>query len=292
MAQSTATPTYRQGPSLLIILSRVLSYAFLGLTVVLVAAPFLWMLSTSLKPNLAAVYQFPPQWIPSPPRFENYADAWRAAPFARYLANSLFVATTVMVFQLVNGSLAAYVFARLNIPFRDTIFLLFLAVLMIPSQVTVVPIYIIMTRLGWLDTYYALIVPFAATAFGTFLIRQSFLQVPSDLVDAAIIDGAGHFGILRNVMLPLSRPALITFALLSFNWRWNDYFWPLIMTNSTMMRTLPVGIVAMRAGAEGGTNWHILMAGTVIVLLPILALFIIAQRYFVQGIAHSGLKGV
>jgi ABC-type glycerol-3-phosphate transport system permease component len=149
-----------------------------------------------------------------------------------------------------------------------------------------------MSRLNWLDSYYALIVPFAASAFGTFLIRQSFLQVPSDLVDAAIMDGASHLGILRNVMLPLSQPALLTFALLSFNGRWNDYFWPLTMTNSTVMRTLPVGIVAMRAGAEGGTNWHILMAGTVIVLLPILVLFMLAQRYFVAGIAYSGLKGV
>jgi ABC-type glycerol-3-phosphate transport system permease component len=257
----------------------------------LVALPFLWMLSTSLKPDLRAIYQFPPEWIPREPAWGNYLRAWRAAPFGRYMLNSTIVAVGVMVLQVVNGCLAAYVFSRIRFPGREVLFLLFLAVLMIPTQVTVVPNYIILSRLGWLDTYWALIIPFAATAFGTFLIRQSFLSIPQDLVDAALIDGASHLTILRHIMIPLSKPMIITFALLSFNWRWNDYFWVLIMTNSDTMRTLPVGIVAMRGGAEGGSNWHIIMAATIIVLLPILLLFILAQRYFIEGIARTGLKG-
>jgi sn-glycerol 3-phosphate transport system permease protein len=257
----------------------------------LVALPFLWMLSTSLKPDLRAVYQFPPEWIPREPAWDNYLRAWRAAPFGRYMLNSTIVAVGVMVLQVVNGCLAAYVFSRIRFPGRELLFLLFLAVLMIPTQVTVVPNYIILSRLGWLDTYWALIIPFAATAFGTFLIRQSFLGIPQDLVDAALIDGASHLTILRHIMIPLSKPMIITFALLSFNWRWNDYFWVLIMTNSDRMRTLPVGIVAMRGGAEGGSNWHIIMAATIIVLLPILLLFIFAQRYFIEGIARTGIKG-
>jgi ABC-type glycerol-3-phosphate transport system permease component len=257
----------------------------------LVALPFLWMLSTSLKPDLRAVYQFPPEWIPREPAWDNYLRAWRAAPFGRYMLNSAIVAVGVMVLQVVNGCLAAYVFSRIRFPGREVLFLLFLAVLMIPTQVTVVPNYIILSRLGWLDTYWALIIPFAATAFGTFLIRQSFLGIPQDLVDAALIDGASHLTILRHIMIPLSKPMIITFALLSFNWRWNDYFWVLIMTNSDTMRTLPVGIVAMRGGAEGGSNWHIIMAATIIVLLPILLLFIVAQRYFIEGIARTGIKG-
>ena len=261
------------------------------LAAIIVAMPFLWMLSTSLKPDLRAVYQFPPDWIPAEPAWGNYLRAWRSAPFGRYLLNSTVVATSVMVFQVVNGCLAAYAFSRLRFPGRDQLFLLFLAVLMIPGQVTVVPNYIILSDLGWLDSYWALIVPFAATAFGTFLIRQSFLSLPNDLVDAAIIDGATHLQILRYIMVPLSKPMIITFALLSFNWRWNDYFWVLIMTNSDTMRTLPVGIVSMQGGAEGGSNWHIIMAATVIVLVPILTLFLLAQRYFVEGVARTGLKG-
>lgn len=257
----------------------------------LIALPFVWMLATSLKPTLKEVYIYPPQWIPSTLAWWNYVIAWRSAPFDRYLLNSVFVASTIMVLQVLNGCLCAYVFSRIAFPGRDLIFLLFLAVLMIPGQVTVVPVYIVMSQFGWLNTYWALIVPFAATAFGTFLIRQAFLGVPDDLADAAVIDGANHQQILRNVMIPLSKPMVITFALLSFNWRWNDYFWVLIMTSSDYMRTLPVGIVAMRAGQDGGSNWHIMMAATVIVITPILALFILAQRYFVEGISRTGLKG-
>jgi len=257
----------------------------------LMAIPFLWMLSTSLKPDLQSVYQFPPQWIPDPPRIMNYVDAWRSAPFGQYAINSVFVSTVVMTVQVINGCLCAYVFSQIDFPGRTAVFVLFLAVLMIPAQVTVVPNYITLTQLNWLNTYLAITVPFVATAFGTFLIRQAFLTIPSELVDAAMIDGANHLQILQKVMIPLSRPMIITFALLSFNWRWNDYFWVLIMTNSDYMRTLPVGLVAMRAGAEGGSKWHIIMAATVIVLLPIFLLFAIAQRYFIEGISRTGMKG-
>lgn len=257
----------------------------------LVIMPFAWMVSTSIKPDLRSVYQFPPIWIPNPIAFQNYAIAWESAPFDRYLFNSVLVATVSVGLQLINGCLGAYAFARLNFPFKNVLFLLFLAVLMVPGEVTVVPNYITFARLDWLDTYWALIVPFAATAFGTFLIRQSFMQIPNDLVDAAVVDGATHFGILRYIMIPLSIPTILTFALLNFSWRWNDYFWPLIMTNSDVMRTLPIGVVAMRAGPEGGTNWHYMMAATVLVLLPLLVLFMFTQRYFVEGISRTGLKG-
>jgi multiple sugar transport system permease protein len=149
---------------------------------------------------------------------------------------------------------------------------------------------VILSNLKWIDTYWALIVPTAATAFGTFLVRQSFLAVPDELIDAAILDGAGHLKILRHVMIPLSIPMIITLALLVFNWRWNDYFWVLIMTNSDRMRTLPVGLVAMRAGSEGGSQWQILMAATVIVIAPVMIIFAFAQKYFIQGISRTGLK--
>jgi len=250
------------------------------------------MISTSLKPDVRAVLQFPPQWIPDKPRFANYVDAWRAAPFARYLFNSVVVTLSIVTLQMANACLAAYVFSRIRFQGRDVLFLLFLGVMMIPSQVLVVPNYIVMSRLKWLDTYLALVLPFAASGFGTFLIRQSFLGVPRDLIDAAVMDGANHFQILRHIMLPLSRPALVTFGLLTFTWRWNDYFWPLIMTNSKLMRTLPVGVALMRAGPEGGCKWHIMMAAATMVTLPTLVVFAFGQRYFVEGVAHTGLKGV
>ena len=252
--------------------------------------PFLWMISTSLKPSLKDVYTFPPQWIPSPIAWNNYVEAWKSVPFDRFMINSIITSVVPVFLQVVNGCLSAYVFSQINFKGRDFLFTLFLAVLMVPSQVTIIPNYIIMSRLDWLNSYQALIIPFVATAFGTFLIRQSFLAIPRDLIDAAAIDGAGHLGILRHIMIPLSKPMIITFALLNFNWRWNDYFWVNIMTTSETMKTLPVGIIAMKSG-EGGTNWHYLMAGAVIVIIPVMILFLVAQKYFVEGVAHTGLKG-
>lgn len=268
------------------------SLLFLLASATLVLIPFVWMISTSLKPDLKQIFVFPPQWIPNPPAFSNFLTAWNSAPFPRYLLNSVIVSIIPVTIQVINACLAAYVFSQIEFPGRNFIFLLFLAVLMIPGQVTIVPNFIVLSRLDWLNKYQALIIPFTATAFGTFLIRQSFLTIPKDLIDAAIIDGARHLGILRYVLIPLSKPMIFTFFLLNFNWRWNDYFWVLIMTSSDTMRTLPVGVVAMQAGAEGGTNWHYLMAATLIVIMPILILFILTQRRFIEGVAHSGLKGV
>ena len=272
------------------LLSKLLITGSLIIISASVMIPFLWMISTSLKPSLDAVYVFPPEWIPKPPRFQNYIDAWNAAPFGTYLKNSLFVSFSAMVLQVINACLAAYVFSRINIPGRDILFLLFLAVLMIPGQVTLIPNYVVLSKLGWLNNYEALIIPKMATAFGAFLIRQAFLSVPDDLVDAAVIDGANHLQILWHVMIPLSVPMIITLALLTFNWRWNDYLWVLIMTNSDKMRTLPVGLALMRAGTEGGSKWHILMAATVIVISPIMILFAFAQRTFIEGISRTGIK--
>lgn len=257
----------------------------------LVLLPFLWMISTSLQPDLKSVYQIPPNWIPSPPTWTNYIDAWNSAPFDIFLKNSVIVSLSATLLQVINGCFSAYVFSWIKFPGRDFLFLLFLAVLMIPGQVTIIPNYIVISRLEWLNTYWALIIPVAVTAFGTFLIRQAFLSIPRDLVDAAVIDGASHLQILRNIMIPLNKPTLLTFALLSFNWRWNNYFWVLIMTNSTNMRTLPVGLVGMRMGPEGASQWQIIMAATVFVILPIMLVFAFFQRYFVEGVTRSGLKG-
>lgn len=268
------------------------SIVILVLASILVLLPFIWMLSTSLQPDLQSVYQIPPKWIPEPPTWQNFLTAWNSAPFDIYLKNSIIVALSATLLQLINAAMSAYAFSWLNFPGRDIIFLFFLAVLMIPGQVTIVPNYIVMSRLDWINTYWALIIPVSVTAFGTFLIRQAFLSVPKDLIDAAVIDGASHLQILWRILVPLNKPTLLTFALLSFNWRWNNYFWVLIMTNSTDMRTLPVGLVQMRMGPEQGSQWQIIMAGTVLVLTPIMLLFAFFQRYFVEGVTRSGLKGV
>jgi ABC-type glycerol-3-phosphate transport system permease component len=279
----------RRPRSLSAVLGTVVSHAVLLAVTTIVALPFFWMLTTSLK-SQADVYMFPPIWIPTSLHFENYQTAWNSAPFGRFFFNSFFVTTSIVLLQLTTASLAAYVFARLRLPGRDLLFLVYLGVMMIPGQVTFIPVYILLKNLGWIDTYAGLIMPFVASGFGTFLLRQTFLSVPEDLSDAALIDGASHLQILRWIMLPLSRPAIATFALLSFIWRWNDYFWPLIVTNSKMMRTVPVGLVMMRA-TEGGIQWHVLMAGALMGLAPVLVLFLLAQRQLVQGIARTGLKG-
>lgn len=266
------------------------TYTLLTVAAFIISFPFIWMISTSLKPDLRSVFVIPPQIIPDPPTWGNYRTAWESAPFLRYTFNSVFVAVTATVLQVITGSLAAYAFARLHFRGKNLLFIAVLAVMMVPVSVTLVPLYGLMNQLKWLDSYQALIIPFAANALGIFLIRQAFLGIPNDLIDAARVDGANHWQVLRKIMLPLSKPSLITFALLTFKWRWNDYLWVLIMTSSDERRTLPVGIVAMKS-AETGTNWPILMAGVVIILLPLLLLFVFAQRYFVQGVVRTGMKG-
>lgn len=263
--------------------------AFLLLVALAMLLPILWAFSTALKPQ-AEIYAYPPRILPGKLMLENFSKAWESAPFARYALNSVGVTLVILVSQLANAALAAYAFSWLSFRGRDGLFLLFLAAMMIPTQVLIVPSFLIFKTLGWIDTYWALTVPFLANAFGIFLVRQAFLSVPRDLVDAARIDGCGHLRIIANIMIPSSRASFISFALLTFTWRWNDYFWPLIMTNSTRMRTLPVGLVFLRT-SEGSIEWNVVMAGAVIVMLPVLLLFLALQRYFVEGVMSSGLKG-
>jgi multiple sugar transport system permease protein len=186
-------------------------------------APFLWMLLASLKTN-AQIFAFPPRFLPDPVKWNNYHKAWTNVPFGRFYLNSLFVTTIVTVSQVVTSAMAAYVFARLRFPFRNGLFLIYLGVMMIPSQVTVIPLFIIMKRLGLIDTYTALILPFLAYPFGAFMMRQFFLTIPTDYEEAARVDGCRRIGILFRILVPMARPALLTLAMLSFMWTWNDFF--------------------------------------------------------------------
>lgn len=256
--------------------------------------PFAWMLSTSLKPQ-NEVFSYPPQWIPSTLLWENYARAWAAAPFGRYFFNSALVALTVTLADVVTSSLAAFAFGRMEFPLRNALFTVFLASLMIPHQMTIIPAFLLLKTFGeispaiGLDTYFSLIAPFAASAFGVFMLRQSFMQLPNELEDAATLDGCGRLGFLTRVVLPLSRPALATLALFAFQGNWNSYLWPLIVTNSDGMRTVQIGLRYF-VGQEGSSQWGLLMAAAVFVSMPVVILYLFVQRQFVQGIAATGIK--
>jgi multiple sugar transport system permease protein len=273
-------PSWRAGDVLLAI--------FLLPTALLMLMPFVWMLSTSLK-SVGAVFEYPPTFIPNPIHWDNYRRLFEVLPFARFFLNSLVVATSVTVIHVASSALAAYAFARLRFPGRDALFIGYLATLMIPAQVVIIPNFILLRQLGWIDTYQALILPAAFNAFGTFLLRQYFLTVPYELEDAAVVDGASHLQIFLRVILPLSGPALSALAIFSFLFNWNSFLYPLVVTNSTEMSTLTVGLNTLQG--QYNTAWTLLMAGSVIALLPVLTVFVFAQRYFIKGITLTGIGG-
>lgn len=272
------------------LLQRLLIHAVLLTGAFLMVVPFFWMLSTSLK-TLDQVFAFPPQWIPNPIQLRNYVHAMTVSPFHIYIFNTAKIAILVTLGQLFTCSLAGYTFARLRFPGRNTLFLAYIATMMIPGQVTIIPVFILMKNLGLVDTHAAVIVPHLASPFGTFLFRQFFLTIPSELEDAAKIDGANYFGIYWRIFLPLSKPALATLGVFTFMANWNDFFWPLIMLQSVSNKTLTLGLMEFRNLMFGLAEWHYIMAGAMVALLPILVIFMLAQRLFVQGIAMSGIKG-
>ncbi len=263
-------------------------YSLLVLITAVAGLPFFWMVVTSLK-ELPDVFDFT-QLAPPNPQWGNYVKAWQSAPFARYFFNSTFTAVAILVLQFATIIPAAYGFSRLRFPGRDLLFVLVLATMMVPVQVTFIPTFVIISKLGWKDTYMALIVPFMTSAFGIFLLRQAFLQVPQDYIDAARLDGAGYLRIMCHVMVPLNFPTLVTFGLFSFVSHYNDLFWPLVATDSQEMRTIPMGLSSF-IQYEGGTRWHELMAACLFSMLPLILLFLFTQRFFIKGVASSGLKG-
>lgn len=263
-------------------------YVFLGSAAIVIIMPFVWMVSTSLK-STREIFTYPPTWIPREWRFLNYVDAWRAAPFGRYFFNSLFVAVVVTLGQLVTCSLAAYAFARMEFKGKNIAFALFLSTTMISEQVTLIPSYLLLKELGWLDTYLALTVPFLSSAFGIFMLRQAFMTIPKELEDAAKMDGCGRLRFLVQIILPLTRPVLASQALFAFMSNWNSYLWPLIVTTSENLRTLQIGLRYF-VGQEGGTQWGLYMAATVFVSLPVVLFYFLVQKSFIEGIALTGVR--
>lgn len=264
-----------------------LAWTGLALLVFVMLLPFLWMAGTSLMDELG-VFRLPPPIIPMPPRWRNYPEALTALPFSRFFLNSLLFAVAVVIGQVTTSAMAAYALARLEFPGRDRLFAVVLSVIMVPAIVLLIPRFLIIAALGWVDTWPGLISTELVSVWGIFLLRQFFLSIPRDLEDAARLDGAGEWTVFTRIVLPLSRPALATLALFAFVDAWKNFQWPLIATRSMGMRTVEVGVASFHSLYY--TNWPYQMAAAVTSLVPILLLFAVAQRYFVRGIQLTGLK--
>lgn len=265
------------------------AYLLMALTLLVMGLPLYWMITAAFKAN-AEIYRVPITWLPQEPTLANFGRAWRAAPFARYYLNTIVVTALGAGGKLLLAITSAYAFAFLRVPFKNAIFLLLLSALMVPEQITILPNYLTIARLGWINTYPGIIVPGLAVAYGTFLLRQAFLTVPREILEAARVDGASHLRVLWSVVLPICKPALITIGLLIVVDKWNDFLWPLIATNTQDMRVLSVGIFRL-LDQEGTTQWGTVMAGTIFVVLPVLIIFLWAQRYIIDGIAAGAVKG-
>lgn len=275
-------------------MNRSLIYFAVLFISILFMGPFLYTISSSLK-HPTELYIFPPQWLPAEPQWDNWPQVFRQVPFATYIYNSVFVTGLALIGQVTSATLVAYGFARFRFPGRDVLFLLVLSTMMLPFQVTLIPQFLIFRELGWLNTYRPLIIPsfFGGGPFFIFLLRQFFLTIPIDLDESARIDGAGSLRTLVSILLPLCGPALGTVAIFSFLANWNSFLLPLIYLNTMSKYTLPLGLRHFQLVAEtgGDPREHLLMAASLMVTIPSIVLFFSMQRYFVQGITLTGLKG-
>ena len=267
---------------------KLLLHLLLILGGLVMIVPFAWMVSTSLKSG-EYVLSMPPQWIPSPATLDSYRRIFDLYPIGRMLFNSILVAGLTTLGQLITCSMAAYAFARMKFRGHNLIFLLYLATLMVPFQVTITPLFILMRIFDWINTYQGLILPGVFSAFGTFLLRQAFLTIPTEYEEAAYMDGASPLTIFLRIVLPLSKPALATLSVFAFMGSWNAFLWPLFIVREETLMTLPVGLATLQG--RWLTEWNLVMAGTVITVLPMLLLYLVAQKYLVQGYVMSGLKG-
>jgi multiple sugar transport system permease protein len=254
---------------------------------VVMVIPFLWMILTSFK-TLVETNHIPMIWLPSKFNFDNYFEVLDKLSFGKYYLNTIFITLSITLGQVFICSLAAYSFARLNFPGRNKIFFLLLCVLMIPSQMIIIPQYLLMVGFKWLNTYLALIIPNLPSAYGTFFLRQFFLTLPKELEDSAKIDGCSYFRTYWKIMLPLCSNALIAFTIFTVLWAWNDLLWPLIVTSKDSMRVLPVGIATLCG--QYVTDYNLLMAASVMAILPMVVMYIFGQKYFISGIALTGIK--
>ncbi|MNO94597.1 L-arabinose transport system permease protein AraQ [compost metagenome] len=250
--------------------------------------PFVWMISTSLQ-TFRETMAFPPTWIPAVPQWRNFLTAWNAGPFLTYAKNSVLITGTIIVIQFAVMIPAAYAFAKYKFIGRNILFGMVLLAFMIPSQITFIPVYLMMADWGLTKTLWPQILPFMSNAFGIFLLRQYFMQTPEEIIEAARLDNANELKLIWRIMIPMAKPALATIGLFSFVSHWNDYFWPLVMTDSVDIRPLTMGIAMLRE-TEGISNWHVIMAGNVILVVPILIVYIFCSKQIVKAFVYSGIK--
>ncbi|MDD2714653.1 MAG: carbohydrate ABC transporter permease [Candidatus Wallbacteria bacterium] len=267
--------------------SKFLIHLILLLGAIAMVMPFYWMVSTSLKTS-QEVLQFPPKLWPDTMQWGNYAEAFTKQPFGRYFLNTFFIALATTGGQLLLGSLAAFAFTFMEFPLKNTIFMLLLSTMMIPQQALLIPDYIVLSKLGWIDTFNALIVPWMGSVFTIFLLRQFFMQLPKDLYDAAKIDGCTKLRFFFQIILPLSVPPMITAGIFNFLGSWNSFLWPLMVTNSQEMRTIQVGLAYF--SQDSGTAWELLSAAATFCTLPLVIGYFMAQKQFIEGVARSGMK--
>ena len=277
--------------------TKIAGYISMGLVVLMIGVPIFWMLSGSLMSNRDILD--PSRWLPSTPIWQNYPDAWTTVPFARFFLNSAIITVAGASLELFCGVLCAYAFAFLKFPGKNILFLVVLASLMVPSQVVIIPNFQFMATTvrdlfnlenNWVNTYQGIVLPGAATAFGTFLMRQGFMGLPKDVLDAAKVDGAGHIRTMWGVMLPMAKPIVVTFGLISVVAKWNEYLWPLIITNTDNMRPVTVGLRLLQ-DAEGNNDWGVIMAGTAFVVIPMLIVYVGLQRFIIDGLTAGATKG-
>jgi multiple sugar transport system permease protein len=263
-------------------------YAVLIVMSVIMVFPFIWMVFTSLKPA-EEVFYYPPRLLPVDWQFGNYFSLWNAAPFGKFYINNIVVSVAITLGQLITCSLGAYAFARLNFKGRDKLFLLYLATLMIPFQVTMIPIYSIVKVLNWINTLWGVIIPSIFSAYGTFLLRQFFMTIPKELEESVKIDGGGFFLCYTAIVLPLSKTALATLGTFVFLFAWNNFLWPMLVLNTLEFYTLPLGITFFQG--RYGTQWNMLMGAGVITMMPLLLVYLFAQRFFISGLTVGAVKG-
>ena len=276
----------RRSPLAASLSSRLILHGLMILGILIMVAPFLVMLLVSLIPTQAFMTQ---NFGPDQFTLDNYFKLMRTIPFGRYYLNSTLVSVTVTVLRLLISSLAAFAFGRLRFRGRETLFMIYLATFMIPFPVTLIPNFLIIRNLGWYDTYFALIIPDLFNVVSTFLLRQYYRGIPLDLDEAARMDGASSLRIWVQIILPLSGPVMAALAIFAFQGVWNDFLWPLVVTTSDTMRTIPVGLAALQG--QYSTEWGLLMAGSVVALLPVLIIYALGQNWFVKGITLSGMGG-
>ncbi|OGI28076.1 MAG: sugar ABC transporter permease [Candidatus Melainabacteria bacterium RIFOXYA12_FULL_32_12] len=276
-------------------LRKALSHIFLIFISIISIGPFIWLLSTAIKSPDENIFQYPPNFIPESPTLINFIDVWNKVPFDAYIINSFIVAIFTIILNLVLSALAAYPLARMNFKGKNFIFYAILATIMIPFQVIMIPVYLMVLRLGMVDSvsniagFAGLILPFAVNAFGIFLMRQAFLGIPKELEEAAVIDGCNTFDIWWRIFIPLTKPALATLAIFTFVGAWSEFLWPSIVLTKQEMYTLPVGLTHLQGVFSA--NWRYIAAGAIMSIIPILALFLALQRYFISGTTQGAVKG-